>query len=100
MEKSGNTKIIEHLFNPDISIILSELESGTKESSFLENKLCISQQEIKTRLQYLADVGIVQISSNPLSYGVDSGKIAKIMESDEHYKGVIDGLTELDSYLN
>ncbi len=100
MVESDKAKIIEHLFNPDISVILAELEDGAKEPAFLENKLGVSQQEIKTRLEYLVGTGIVQVSNNPISYGVDSGKIAKIMENDENYKGVIDGLTELDSYLN
>ena len=46
------------------------------------------------------DAGFVTVSEPPLSYGADSEKIAKFMEHDENYKGVVDGLTELDSYLN
>jgi DNA-binding HxlR family transcriptional regulator len=93
-------KIIEHLFNPDVSVILAELENGSKESSYLADKLAISEQEIKTRLDYLIEAGFVKVSNSPLSYAVDAEKLAKVMESDEHYKGVVDGLAELDSYLN
>ena len=93
-------KIAEHLFNPDISVIMAELEDGPKESAFLSEKLGIPQDEINKRLSYLMDAGFVTVSEPPLSYGADSEKIAKFMEHDENYKGVVDGLTELDSYLN
>ena len=93
-------KIVEHLFNPDVSVILAELEAGKKESSHLASKLGISEEEIKTRLDYLIDAQIVIVSNSPLSYGVNSEKLANIMENDDNYKSLVDGLTELDSYLN
>jgi hypothetical protein len=93
-------KVVESLFNPDVSVILAELENGAKESAFLESKLGISEDEIKTRLDYLIETGFVIVSGSPTSYGVDAEKIAKIMENEENYKNVVDGLTELDSYLN
>jgi hypothetical protein len=93
-------KIAEHLFNPDISVIMAELENGPKDSAFLSEKLGISQDQIKERLAYLIEAGFVVESDPPTSYGADSEKIAKFMEHDENYKGVVDGLTELDSYLN
>lgn len=100
MIENNKAKIIESLFNPDVSVILAELENGPKESSFLSQHLTISEQEIKFRLSLLIEAGFVVVSNTPLSYGVNSEKLAKIMESDEHYKGLVDGLTELDSYLN
>jgi hypothetical protein len=99
-ENYDKGKVIEDLFNPDISVILAELENGGKESAYLANKLGLSDVEIKTRLDYLIGAGFVTVSNTPLSYAVNADKIAKIMESDEHYKNVVDGLTELDSYLN
>lgn len=97
---SDKAKIAENLFNPDISVIMAELEDGSKESSFLSEKLAISEQEIKARLSYLVETGFVTVSDPPLKYSADSEKISKFMENDENYKGVVDGLTELDSYLN
>ncbi|MGQ0605700.1 MAG: hypothetical protein ACT4OD_01930 [Candidatus Nitrosotenuis sp.] len=91
-------KVAENLFNPDISIIMTELESGPKESRVLSSTLGISEPEIKGRLSYLIEAGFVSMSDS--TYGVDSDKLAKFMENDENYKGVVDGLTELDSYLN
>jgi DNA-binding Lrp family transcriptional regulator len=77
---------------------MAELESGPKESAVLSSSLGISESEIKNRLAYLIGAGFVTVSGT--SYGVDSEKLAKFMENDENYKGVVDGLTELDSYLN
>lgn len=91
-------KVAEDLFNPDISVIMAELESGPKESSVLSATLGISESEIKDKLAYLIEAGFV-IASN-ITYGVNAEKLAKFMENDENYKGVVDGLTELDSYLN
>lgn len=99
-ENFDKTKVVEDLFSPDISIILAELEDGGKESSFLASKIDISEDEIKARLNYLIESGFVEVSNSPLTYSVNANKIAKIMENEENYKGVIDGLTELDSYLN
>ncbi len=93
-------KIAKTLFDPDVSVILSELEDGAKEPSFLSEKLGVTQEEIKTRLAYLIETGFVVATDSPLTYGVNHEKLAKFMENEENYKGVVDGLTELDSYLN
>jgi predicted transcriptional regulator len=91
-------KVAEALFDQDVSVILAELESGSKESATLSSGLGITESEIKTRLAYLIETGFVVVSGT--TYGVDSEKLARFMENDENYKGVVDGLTELDSYLN
>lgn len=91
-------KVSDALFDPDISVILAELESGPKESSFLSSKIGIPEQQIRDRLSYLIETGFVLVSDSMFS--VDSDKLAKFMENDENYKGVVDGLTELDSFLN
>ncbi|MEW6043288.1 MAG: hypothetical protein AB1608_03410 [Thermoproteota archaeon] len=93
-------KIAESLFNPDVSVIMAELEDGAKESTHLAEKLAITQDEIRMRLAYLIETGFVTASGSPLVYGVNHDKLAKFMENDENYKSVVDGLTELDSYLN
>jgi hypothetical protein len=93
-------KIAEHLFNPDVSIIMAELEGGGVESASLSQKTGIPEDEIRTRLSYLIQAGFVTASGSPVTYSADSEKISKFMEHDENYKGVVDGLTELDSYLN
>jgi hypothetical protein len=98
MADYDKAKVSEALFDPDISIILAELENEPKESKFLSSNLGMSEQQIKDRLSYLIETGFVKISGTVFS--VDSDKLAKFMENDENYKGVVDGLTELDSFLN
>lgn len=98
MAEYDKEKIIEHIFNPDVSVVLAELENGGKESTYLAEKLGVSEAEIKNRLEYLIDCSLVKIEST--IYSVDTEKLASIMESDENYENVMDGLTKLDSYLN
>lgn len=98
MAEFDKEKIVECIFNPDVSVILAELENGGKEQSYLAEKAGVSEDEIKNRLAYLAECGLVKIESSV--YSVDTEKLAKIMEGDENYENVMDGLTKLDSYLN
>ena len=98
MAEFDKEKIVECIFNPDVSVVLAELENGGKESSYLAEKAGVSEDEIKNRLAYLVECGLVKIESSV--YSVDTEKLAKIMEGDENYENVMDGLTKLDSYLN
>lgn len=101
-ENYDRQKMIETLVNPDVSAILLELEKGNKDSSYLEEKLRISEREILERLSYVIEHGFVKINRNDdkIVFSADKDKLNKIMESDENFSGVIDGLTELDSFLN
>jgi len=98
MAEFDKEKIIECIFNPDVSAVLAELENGGKESSYLAGKIGVPEDEIKSRLAYLVECGLVKIESSV--YSVDTEKLAKIMEGDENYENVMDGLAKLDSYLN
>jgi len=95
-------KMLEILVNPDVSIILLELEDGSKDSSYLVEKLQISDMEIKERLAYVIQYGFVKLDldENKTIYTVNKEKLNDIMEMDENFSGVVSGLTELDQYLN
>jgi len=95
-------KMLEILIDPDVSMILSELEDGSKDSLYLVEKLKISNTEIKERLSYVIQYGFVklELGENKTIYTVDKEKLNDIMEIDENFSGVVDGLTELDQYLN
>ncbi|MGI0027272.1 MAG: hypothetical protein ACREAD_05470 [Nitrosopumilaceae archaeon] len=95
-------KMLETLVDPDVSMILSELEDGSKDSSYLVEKLHISDTEIKERLAYVIQYGFVRINldENKTIFIVDKEKLNEIMEMDENFSGVVNGLTELDQYLN
>ena len=95
-------KIIECLFDPIISEILAELENGGKESSYLAEKSGISEQEVSERLSYLLKYEFVkeQTKNDKTVYSVDAEKLSKVMENNENFGSVTDGLTKMDSYLN
>ena len=94
--------MIETLVDPDISIILLELENGDKESSYLTKKLRLTDAQIRERLSYVIQYGFVKITQNEnkIVFTADKEKLNKIMESDENFSGVVDSLTKMDSFLN
>jgi hypothetical protein len=95
-------KILECMFDPQTSEILAELEQGVKDSQYLINKLQISEDVIKEKLSYLLEHEFVTVSidDDKTVYFADAEKLAKMVEGDKNFQGVVDGLTELDSYLN
>ncbi|WP_042684905.1 hypothetical protein [Candidatus Nitrosotenuis chungbukensis] len=98
MAEFDKEKIVECIFDPDVSAVLAELENGGKELSYLAGKIGVTEDEINNRLAYLIDCHLVKVESS--IYSVDTEKLAKIMEGDENYENVMDGLAKLDSYLN
>lgn len=98
MTDYDKAKVSDALFDPDVSVILAELEGGPQESAVLSSTLGISEQQIQDKLSYLIETKFVLVSGS--TFSVDSERLAKFMENDENYKGVVDGLTELDSFLN
>jgi len=95
-------KMIETLIDPNVSVIIAELENGEKDSIYLTKKLRLSLDEIKARLSYVIEHGFVMMNQNDdkTLFRADMDKLNKIMESDENFTDVVDGLTELDQYLN
>lgn len=102
MEDIDNSKIIEYIFDPEISEILAELESGGKESSYLANKATISEEELKNKLSYLIQHDFVkQTTENGKTiYTANAEKLGSVMEKSSTFDTAIDGLTTMDSYLN
>ena len=95
-------KILECMFDPITSDILAELEHGEKNSSYIENKLQISGDEIRNKLSYLIEHEFVteEIKNNEKIYHANEKKLAKVLENDSNFDNVVNGLTEMDSYLN
>ncbi|MGH9998999.1 MAG: hypothetical protein ACRD90_03960 [Nitrosopumilaceae archaeon] len=94
--------MLETLVDPDVSSILLELENGSKESSYLTEKLKINDNEIQKKLSYVIQHDFIKIKKdgNKTTFIANKEKLNKIMESDDNFSGVVDGLTELDSFLN
>ena len=97
-----NSKIIEYLFDPEISEIIAELENGGKESSYLANKLGISEEELQNKLSYLLKHDFVRQTNEDgkIVYATDAEKLGKVMENSNNFDAAVDGLTTMDSYLN
>ena len=95
-------KMMETLVDPTVSSILAELEGGEKDSAYLTDKLQLSIGQIKDLLSYVLEHKFVVINQNDGKeiFKVDLNKLNKIMESDDNFKSVVDGLTELDQFLN
>ena len=101
-EKLDKQKMLETLMNPDVSAIIAELEDGEKEMTYIAQKLQLSNSEIMDKLSYVIDHGFVIVikDGTKTTFSVDKNKLDDIMTSDENFKGVVNGLTELDQYLN
>lgn len=101
-ESFDRQKMMETLVDPEVSYILAELEGGEKDSAYLTDKLQLSIGRIKDLLSYVIEHKFVVINQNDDKeiFKVDLNKLNKIMESDDNFKSVVDGLTELDQFLN
>ena len=95
-------KIIDNLFDPEISEILAEMEVESKHCSVLSEKFGITPQVLQTKLSYLIEHDFVNQSNegDDAIYSVNSKKLAEFMESSHDYKNVEDGLAKMDSFLN
>lgn len=90
------------MFDPDTSEIISELENGGKELSFLISTLKKSEDEIREKLAYLIEHEFVKEEQNESDtvFTADADKLAKIIEENQNFTNVEDGLAKMDSYLN
>ena len=95
-------KIIDCMFDPDTSEIIAELENGSKELSHLMNTLKKSEDEIREKLAYLIEHDFVTEEKNESGtvFTADADKLAKIVEENQNFTNVEDGLAKMDSYLN
>lgn len=102
MESSDKKSLVEILFDDKVSDILQELEDGEKEISYISNKLKISEEEILKRLSYLLEKKFVKTfdKNGRKTLLADSEKLSKALENEKNFQTVVDGLTEMDSFLN
>jgi predicted ArsR family transcriptional regulator len=78
------------------------LENGGKELEFLTEKLKISENQIRQRLSYLIEHDFVKEEKNndKIIFFADAKKLDELIEQDKNFDNVVNGLTEMDSYLN
>lgn len=101
-ENFDKKKMLETLTDPDVSIILEELEGGEKDLAYLTEKLQLSNDDIIKRLSYVIENQFVKViqDKKKTTFNVDKNKLNEIMEIDENFTAVVNGLAELDQYLN
>ena len=90
------------MFDPETSEIIAELENGGKELSYLIETLKKSENEIREKLSYLIEHDFVkeEKKDNEIILSADADKLAKIVEENQNFQDVEDGLAKMDSYLN
>ena len=101
-DSNESEKIFESLFEPDNAEILLELKNGPKPLSILTEKITVSEVELDEKLSYLMKNGFVKKEENDncILYSLDAEKLAKVLENDDNFKNIDDGLAKLDSFLN
>ena len=104
MENSdfSSEKILDIIFDTEISEVLAEMENEPKHCSILSEKFGITLKDLETKLSYLVQHNFVSQTgqADDTTYSVDSEKLAEIMQSSHDYKNVEDGLAKMDSFLN
>jgi len=95
-------KVVDCMFDPVTSSILSELEDGEKECSFLAEKSSILETEVFERLGYLIEHGFIFKTSNngKFVFSANTEKLTQIIENSDTFNATIEGLEKMDSYLN
>ena len=95
-------KILEFLFEPDNAEILVELKDGPKSLSILTKKMAISKEELNEKLSFLIEKEFLskKEKDSEIFYSLDVEKLSEVLENDNNFKNIDDGLAKLDSFLN
>ena len=95
-------KILEFLFESDNAAILVELKDSPKPLSILTKKIAISKEELDEKLSFLIEKGFLskKEKDNEIFYSLDVDRLSEILENDDNFKNIDDGLAKLDSFLN
>ena len=95
-------KVLDIIFDTEISEILADMENESKHCSILSEKFGITPKDLEAKLSYLVKHDFVNQSGqvDDITYSVDSEKLTEIMQSNHDYKNVEDSLAKMDSFLN
>jgi len=99
---SDSEKILELLFEPDNAEILVELKDGPRSLSILTKKMTISKEELDEKLSFLIEKEFLSKNEkdSEIFYSLDVEKLSEVLENDNNFKNIDDGLAKLDSFLN
>ena len=95
-------KILDAVFDENISEILAEMETSPKKCQFLTEKFQMTPNDLDEKLSFLIQHEFVgkNGSDSQAEYTVDSDKLAKLMETAHNFENVDAGLAKMDGYLN
>ena len=88
----------ECMFGETTGPILAELEEGPKSVQYLAEKCDLKPDQISESLRYMVEHGFLTLKDD--TYTADAEKLAAATEDDGNYSGIINSITEMDSYLN
>ena len=95
-------KILDIVFDENISEILSEMETSPKKCEFLSEKFQLTPNDLDEKLSFLIQHEFVEKtgSDSETEYSVNSKKLAQLMETSHNFENVDAGLAKMDGYLN
>ena len=97
---SNDDNILELLFEPDNAEILTQLRNESKTA--LELEKFVDKVKLDQSLSFLIKNGFVKKTekNEDVLYSVDTDHLSKVLENQEYFQNIDDGLAKLDSFLN
>ena len=97
---SNDDNILELLFEPDNAEILIQLRNESKTA--LELEKFVDKVKLDQSLSFLIKNGFVKKTekNEDILYSVDTDHLSKVLENQENFQNIDDGLAKLDSFLN
>ena len=97
---SNDDNILELLFEPDNAEILTQLRNESKTA--LELEKFVDKVKLDQSLSFLIKNGFVKKTekNEDVLYSVDIDHLSKVLENQENFQNIDDGLAKLDSFLN
>ena len=97
---SKDDNILELLFEPDNAEILTQLRNESKTA--LELEKFVDKVKLDQSLSFLIKNGFVKKTekNEDVLYSVDTDHLSKVLENQENFQNIDNGLAKLDSFLN
>ena len=97
---SSDDSILELLFEPDNAEILTQLRNESKTA--LELEKFVDKVKLDQSLSFLIKNGFVKKTGKDegILYSVDIDHLSKVLENQENFQNIDNGLAKLDSFLN
>ncbi len=97
---SSDDSILELLFEPDNAEILTQLRNESKTA--LELEKFVDKVRLDQSLSFLIKNGFVKKTekNEDILYSINTDHLSKVLENQENFQNIDNGLAKLDSFLN